>query len=176
VTAEQVPLEQTCGRARVVDVRQLVGTVDRQHWPASPEITVAELKAFETRSGKFQAGDIVIFRSGHNDRFFKPLPEGSACLADPLNGKQEGWPAPGPEAILYLAGQGIRCVATDGPALGGTDPRRALFTYWALAGSSMVGVEFLIGVGQIPDEAYFVFAPVKIRDCHGGPGRALAFH
>jgi kynurenine formamidase len=176
VTAEQVPLEQTCGRARVVDVRHLVGTVDRKEWPASPEITVAELKKFESRSGKFQDGDIVIFRSGHNDRFFKPMPEGSACLADPLNGKQEGWPAPGPEAILYLAGQGIRCVATDGPTLGGAEPRRALFTYWALAGSGMVGVEFLIGVGQIPDEAYFVFAPVKIRDCHGGPGRALAFY
>jgi kynurenine formamidase len=77
---------------------------------------------------------------------------------------------------MYLAEKGIRCVATDGPTLGGTEPGRALFTYWALAGSGMVGVEFLIGVGQVPDEAYFVFAPVKIRDCHGGPGRALAFY
>jgi len=175
VTAEQVALEQTCGRARVVDVRHLAGTIDRKNWPASPEITVAELQAFESRAGQFLPGDIVIFRSGHNDRFFKPLPEGSACFADPLNGKQEGWPAPGPEAVLYLAGRGIRCVATDGPTLGGAAPQRALFTYWAMAGSGMVGVEFLIGVGQVPDEAYFVFAPVKIRDCHGGPGRALAF-
>ena len=46
-------------------------------------------------------------------------------MADPLNGKSEGWPAPGPEAIVYLAGKGIRCVATDGPTLGGASPNRS---------------------------------------------------
>jgi kynurenine formamidase len=38
----------------------------------------------------------------------------------------------------------------------------------------MVGVEFLIGVGKVPKEPYFIFAPVKVRGCHGGPGRAIA--
>ncbi|HEY2251106.1 MAG TPA: cyclase family protein, partial [Planctomycetaceae bacterium] len=175
VTAEQVPLAQTCGRARVIDVKHLVGTTAEKNWPASPEITVDELKKFESREGEFKTGDVVIFFSGHNDKHFKPLPEGSACMADPLNGKSEGWPAPGPEAIMYLAGKGIRCVATDGPSLGGVEPKRALFTYWALGSKGLAGVEFLIGAGQIPKEAYFVFAPVKIRDCHGGPGRAIAF-
>ena len=175
VTAEQVPLAQTCGRARVIDVKHLVGTTEEKNWPASPEITVEDLKKFEARDGDFKAGDVVIFFSGHNDKHFKPLGEGSACLADPLNGKREGWPAPGPDAVMYLAGKGIRCVATDGPTLGGVSPQRALFTYWALGSKGIVGVEFLIGAGQIPTEAYFVFAPVKIRDCHGGPGRALAF-
>ncbi len=92
-------------------------------------------------------------------------------MADPLNGKSEGWPAPGPEAIVYLAGKGIRCVATDGPTLGGVEPKRALMTYWALGSKGMVGVEFLTGVGKLPEEAYFMFAAVKIRGCHGGPGR-----
>jgi hypothetical protein len=31
----------------------------------------------------------------------------------PLQGKAEGWPAPGPDAILYLKSKGIRCVASD---------------------------------------------------------------
>jgi kynurenine formamidase len=159
----------------VIDVKHLVGTTAEKNWPASPEITVDELKKFESREGEFKTGDVVIFFSGHNDKHFKPLPEGSACMADPLNGKSEGWPAPGPEAIMYLAGKGIRCVATDGPSLGGVEPKRALFTYWALGSKGLAGVEFLIGAGQIPKEAYFVFAPVKIRDCHGGPGRAIAF-
>ena len=176
VTAEQVPLSQTCGRARVIDVKHLVGTTDQKNWPASPQITVDDLKKFETREGEFKVGDVVIFFGGHNDQHFKPLPDGSACMADPLNGKSEGWPAAGPDAIVYLAGKGIRCVATDGPTLGGVSLKQALFTYWALGSTGMAGVEFLIGAGQIPKEAYFVFAPVKIRDCHGGPGRAIAFY
>lgn len=176
VTAEQVPLTQTCGPARVVDVRRLVGTTDRATWPASPEITVEALKEFERQQGDLKAGDIVIFYCGHSDAHFKPLPEGATCMADPLNGKSEGWPAPGPEAIVYLAKKGIRCVATDGPTLGGAASKRALMTYWALGTNGMVGIEFLTGVGKLPRNAYFVFAPVKIRGCHGGPGRALAFH
>lgn len=174
-TAEQVPLSQTCGRARVIDVRHLVGSIEKTSWPASPEITVGELQKFEQQDGDLKPGDIVIFHSGHTDKYFKPFPDGLACMADPLNGKSEGWPAPGPDAIVYLAKKGIRCIATDGPTLGGTAPKRALMTYWAMGTKGIVGVEFLTDVGKLPKEAYFLFAPVKIRDCHGGPGRALAF-
>jgi len=176
VTAEQIPLTQTCGRARVMDLTHLVGTTSEKDWPASPEITVDELKKFEEREGNLQAGDIVIFQCGHVDKYFKPLPEGAACMADPLNGKSEGWPAPGPDAIVYLAKKGIRCVATDGPTLGGVEPKRALMTYWAMGTKDMVGVEFLTNVGKLSKDSYFVFAPVKVRDCHGGPGRAIAFY
>ena len=38
----------------------------------------------------------------------------------------------------------------------------------------MVGVEYLTNLGPVPDGAYFLFAAVKIRDGHGGPGRAIA--
>ena len=38
------------------------------------------------------------------------------------------------------------------------------------------GVEFLVNVGKIPTNAYFLFAAVKIRDCHGGPGRAMVLY
>jgi len=118
----------------------------------------------------------VIFRSGHVDRHLKPLPEGLACMADPLNGKSEGWPALGPDAVVYLAEKGIRCVGTDGPTLGGVDERRALMTYWALGSRGMVGVEFLTNLDRLPAGAYFLFAPVKIQGCHGGPGRAVALY
>ena len=97
-------------------------------------------------------------------------------MSDPLNGKSEGWPAPGPEAILYLAEKGIRCVATDGPTLGGVDPKRALWTYWTLGNKGMAGVEFLTNIEKLPEKAYFLFAAVKIRGCHGGPGRAIALY
>ncbi|HVA46021.1 MAG TPA: cyclase family protein [Pirellulales bacterium] len=176
VTAEQVPLSQTCGRARVIDVRPLIGTTDQSQWPRSPEITVAQIRSYEERHGDLPPGDIVLFRSDYTDDNFRSLPEGQAFMADPLNGKREGWPALGAEAVVYLAKKGIRCVGTDGPTLGGVGPRQACFTYWALGSNGMLGVEFLTNLGKLPEGAYFLFAAIKIRDCHGGPGRAIALY
>jgi kynurenine formamidase len=176
VTTEKVSIAQTCGPARVIDVRDLAGTTRRDDWPASPEITAAEIKKWEKKNGELKEGDIVLFRSGWTDRYYRPLPEGNAFMEGPLNGKSEGWPAPGPEAILYLAGKGIRCVGTDAPSLGGAGEKRALMTYWALGDKGMVGVEFLSNLGGLSGEAYFLFAAIKIKGCHGGPGRAIALY
>lgn len=131
LTTEQVPLDWTCGTVRVVDVRSLVGSTTVGNWPASPEITPAHVQAYEQDNGALNAGDVVLFRTGHLDKFFKPLPHDSGVWSDPLLGKSEGWPAPGPDTIAYLKSKGIRCVATDAPDLGGVDFKRALFTYWA---------------------------------------------
>jgi kynurenine formamidase len=40
----------------------------------------------------------------------------------------------------------------------------------------MIAIEFLTNLDQVPAPAYFLFAAPKIRDCHGGPGRALAIY
>ena len=176
ITTEKVPLSQTCGPARVIDVRHLAGSTDPRSWPASPEITIADIEKDEKEHGELKAGDVVIFHSGWSDRYCQPMPLGKACMEDPLNGKCEGWPAPGPAAVFHLAKKGIRCVATDAPTLGGVEPGRALMTYWALGGREMAGVEFLTHVGELPREAYFLFAAVKIRGGHGGHGRAIALY
>jgi kynurenine formamidase len=118
---------------------------------------------------------VVVFRSGWSDEFYRPLPTGEKCQADPLNGKAEGWPALTAEGVMYLAERGVSCVGTDAPTLGGVHETRALQTYWALGTRGMVGVEFLTNLGALKSGQYFVFAPVKVRDCHGGPGRAIAF-
>jgi kynurenine formamidase len=176
LTTEKVPIGQTCGPARVIDVAHRLGTTDSKSWPASPEITVDDIQREETRHGELQPGDIVIFHSGWSDRYCRPFPAGKACLDDPLNGRSEGWPALGPEAVTYLAKKGIRCVATDAPTLGGVEPKRALMTYWALGSRGMAGVEYLTNLARMPQGAYFLFAAVKIQGCHGGPGRAIALH
>lgn len=178
MTTDKVPIDWTCGPVRVVDVQHLVGSTEPRSWPSSPEITVDHLKAHEKAHGPLRPGDIVLFHTGHLDRNFRPQPNDSSVWSDPLQGKSEGWPAPGPDAIVYLKSRGIRCVATDAPDLGGVDSKRALMTYWALGSREMVGVEFLHNVGQIPKtkDVYFLFAAVKIRDCHGGPGRAIVLY
>lgn len=177
LTTEQIPIEWTCGEARVIDVRSLVGTTRPADWPVSPEITVEHVKSYERAAGALRPGDVVIFRTGHNDAHLRQQPNDAGEWLDPLQGKSEGWPAPGPEVIVYLKEKGIRCVASDAPDLGGVDPRRALMTYWALGSREMVGVEFLVNVEKIPPQGgYFLFAAVKVRDCHGGPGRAIVLY
>jgi kynurenine formamidase len=177
LTTEKVPLEWTCGEARVIDVQSLAGTTKQRDWPMSPEVTVEHIKTYERNTRELRAGDVVIFQTGHNDKHLRPEPANSGMWLDPLSGKTEGWPAPGPDAIVYLKEKGIRCVASDAPDLGGVDPRRALMTYWALGSLEMVGVEMLVNVEKIPAKgAYFLFAAVKIRNCHGGPGRAIVLY
>ncbi|MEX2113309.1 MAG: cyclase family protein [Pirellulales bacterium] len=176
MTTEQVPLDWTCGPVRVIDVRSLVGSTSAKDWPLSPEITPALVQANEKQHGDLQPGDVVLFQTGHLDRTFQPRPHDANVWSGPLLGKSEGWPAPGPDAIVYLKSKGIRCVASDAPDLGGVDQKRALMTYWALGSREMVGVEFLHHVGQVPADGYFLFAPLKIRDCHGGPGRAIVLY
>ena len=139
-------------------------------------ISTAWIQSDEQKSGSLKPGDVVLFQTGHLDRHLKPSPDDSGLWSDPLSGKSEGWPAPDADAIQYLKRKGIRCVATDAPDLGGVNPKQALMTYWALGSNEMVGVEFLYHVHQIPRGGYFLFAPLKIRDCHGGPGRAIVLN
>ncbi len=176
MTTEQVPISWSCGEARVIDVRSLVGSTKSLQWPTSPEITIEHIEAYEKQQGALNAGDVVVFYTGHVERYLKPSPADSPLWQDPLKGKSEGWPAPGPETVFHLKKKGIRCIGTDAPDLGGVDPRRALMTYWALGSNEMVGVEFLVNVGAVPEKAYFLFAAVKVRDCHGGPGRAIVLY
>lgn len=177
MTAEQVPIEWTCGDVRVLDLRKLAGSTDPSRWPDSPEVTPEHIQSFERATRPLAAGEVVVLFTGYLDKYFKAAPNDKQVWQQPLDGKSEGWPALGPQAVLYLHSKGIRCVATDAPDLGGVQSKRALMTYWALGSRQMVGVEFLHNVGSIPASGgYFLFAALKIRDCHGGPGRAIVLY
>ena len=178
VTVEKVPVSQTSGWLRVIDVRGLAGSSDRSKWPASPEIRSAHVAEYEKKNGALKPGEIVVFQTGHSQRCVpsEKDPKATGCLDDPVNGRSEGWPAPGPEVIVYLAGKGIRAVGIDAPTLGGVEPRRALMTYWALGSKGMAGIEYLTNLKQLPGKAYLLFAAIKVRDAHGSPGRALALY
>ena len=84
MTTEKVPLDWTCGEARVINVRKLVGSTTKKSWPASPEITVEHIKEFEAKQGALVKGDVVIFETGHVDKYFKPEPADTALWGDQL--------------------------------------------------------------------------------------------
>jgi len=181
LTTEKIPIDWTCGFTRVIDVRKLSGSTDRGSWPASPMITVEHIQASEKQSGVLQAGQVVLFQTGVLDRYMALPPDKNGELGvglwnDAYSRKAEGWPALSAEAVVYLHSKGIRCVGTDAPDLGGVNPKDALMTYWALGSKQMVGVEFLCQLDRIPKNAYFLFAALKIQNCHGGPGRAIVLY
>jgi kynurenine formamidase len=180
-TTEKVPLDWTCGSARVIDVMKLQGTTNESTWPASPMITPEWIQAAEKVEGGLKQGDVVLFRTGYLDRYLNSTPDkagqiGATMWSDAYKGKSEGWPALSADAVVYLQSKGIRCVATDAPNLGGVDEKSALMTYWALGSRDMVGIEYLVNLNQVPKNAYFLFAALKIADCHGGPGRAIVLY
>ena len=89
-------------------------------------------------------------------------------LKGPLDGKSEGWPAPAPEVVQYLAGKGVRHIAIDAPSMGSVNPKEAAMTYWAGANAGIVFSEFLIGAAQLPPTGAFdIFLQPEDR----GPSR-----
>jgi kynurenine formamidase len=179
-TIEQTPLVDLMGPAHVIDVRGLVGTTKPGDLPRSPVITLDFVKAHEAKTRPIRAGDVVLFRSGHSDRHFKRFPEApelDGTFAAPLAGKAEGWPTPTPEVIAYLAEKGVRCLGTDGPTLGGVDAEHALMVNWMAASRHLPVVEFLTNLQALEErDAYFLFAPIKIRGARAGYGRALGLY
>ncbi|RMF91442.1 MAG: hypothetical protein D6736_05170 [Nitrospinota bacterium] len=177
MTSDKVPIHYFMGPARVINVQYLVGTTDPKDWPASPEITVDDIKAHEKLYGPIKAGEVVLFHTGHTDAHFRAFERGrpDMTIKAPLDGLAEGWPAPTPEAIRYLAQKGVKHVGIDAPDMGSVDQAAATMTHWVAANEGMIFTEFLIGVGQLPPTgAFYVFLNPKIENNHGGPGRAIA--
>jgi kynurenine formamidase len=172
------PLERMMGPAHVVDVRDLVGTASfTAGKPAGPLVTRAILER-HARTRPFRPGEAVLFQTGHTDRTFRPmppLPEQDACLAMPMAGTAEGWPAVAADALAYLAEQGVGLIGTDAPSLSGVDPALAQQLDWFAASRELTVVAMLTGLEAIADrEAFFLFAPIKIAGTRGGYGRGLA--
>jgi kynurenine formamidase len=178
IRTDQADLAQLMGPAHVVDVRGLRDAggfaTDK---PAGPVINRAFLEEHEAKR-PFLPGEVVIFWSGYSDDRLRPLPAAPGkddMFLAPLAGETEGWPQPTPEAVLWLAKRGIRCLGTDGPTLGGVDASESRSIDWMAATHDMAVVEYLTNVGEIAGhDAFFLFAPVKIAGTRGGYGRAIA--
>lgn len=177
---EMIPLDSMMGQAHLVDV-QSVWSSDtfKAGTPSSPRIT-REFLENHSKKRPFKRGEVVLFFSGYTDSRLKPIPSApdkDNFFVNPLEGKTQGWAAPTPEALAYLAEAGIRCVGTDAPTLGGVDPENSMFVDWKAASLGFVVIECLTNLKSIEGkDAYFIFSPIKIEGTRGGYGRALALY
>jgi isatin hydrolase len=178
MTGDKYPLENQMGPAVVIDVRSIV---DKAPNAKSPLITVDMIKADEAKNGEIKQGDVVIFYSGYDDKYYKPFPEGNRLAWDPIvAGTAPAWPAPDPDAVEYLAKKGVRHLAIDSPSMGpwgfeyqGRPMAQMTHVNFLKYGGSWT--EFCRNVGQLPARgAYFISLSTKIVDISGGLTRAIA--
>ncbi|MFK7941555.1 MAG: cyclase family protein [Paracoccaceae bacterium] len=178
LTGDKYPVDRMMGPAVVVDVSSIL---DKADGGKSPLITVDMIKADEAANGEISAGDVVVFYSGYDDAYYKPFPEGNRLAWDPLvKGNVPGWPAPTPEAVMYLAGKGVTHLAADSPSMGpighsweGKPMAQMTHVKFLETGGSWT--EFLRNVGELPARgAYFISLSAKIVDMSGGLTRAIA--
>jgi kynurenine formamidase len=167
-TIEQLPLEQLMGPAAVVDVRHLIDAApagEQTRLAASPVITADLLRDWEAEHGDFEPGEVVLFRTGWSDRYYRPIPEGF--------GYDRSHPAPGEDAIVHLHERGVRHIGIDARGIGLMQDDYT--PHWAALGRGMVATENLTNLGELPVRgAFFVFLPHKFAGATGGLGRAIA--
>ena len=169
VTIEQLPLQQLMGPAAVVDVRALIDAAsagETTNLRESPVITAELLREWEAEHGPFEPGEIVLFRTGWSDRYYRPLPDGFRY--------DRSHPAPGEDAIVHLHERGVRHIGIDARGIGLMQDDHT--PHWAALGRGMVATENLTNLGALPVRgAFFVFLPHKFEGATGGLGRAIAF-
>lgn len=180
MTGDKYPVDRMMGPAVVVDVSAIL---DQAEGGQSPLITVEMIQADEAANGEIQAGDVVLFYSGYDDKYYQPFPEGNRLAWDPLvNGNVPGWPAPTPEAVIYLAEKGVTHLAIDSPSMGPigfaweeNGKPMAQMTHVKFLEKGGSWTEFCRNIGQLPARgAYFISLSAKIVDMSGGLTRAIA--
>jgi len=168
MTNDKIPVEWFCGPLKVVDVGLMEGTAGPGKRPSVGPQAILD---FEKAHGKIQPGDVVLMRTGYDDKYYLPFPEGSRCVADVLGGKAEGWPAPNPEFVNLLADRGVKNYVADIPSMGGED---WFATHVVGLSRGMIYIEMVMNTADLPNTGgFFIYLPPKTIGS-GMAGRAIA--
>lgn len=170
-SSEKIDLSKLIGPAAVVDLRHLDGEAENG---ASPAITVAQLEAWEEEHGRFEAGEVVLLLTGWTDEHYVRGEDGRAFLHEPVVlQSRPAWPAPEPDAAIFLHERGVTTVGIDAPSVGSAEEGNEV--HRAGLSREMAFIEGLTNLGRLPARgASFVFLPLKIAVASGAPGRAIA--
>jgi len=171
ITGEKVPVWQFCGEACVIDLTE---HRDEAAPGASFLIGPEHVRAWELKHRPLGPGDVVCFRTGYTDAFYKPFPEGERFVSDALRKKAPGWAGPKPETMTYLADRGVMTLAIDSASMGPI-PDLAAATHQAGGSRGMVWVECATNLGSLPATGAFVaLLPAKHAGGSGGECRLIA--
>jgi kynurenine formamidase len=169
-SSEKIDLSKLIGPAAVVDLRHLDGEAEDG---ASPAITVAHLEAWEGEHGQLEPGEVVILHTGWSKHYVRGE-EGRAFLHEPVVlQSRPAWPAPEPEAAIFLHERGVTTIGIDAPSVGSAEEGNEV--HRAGLSREMAFIEGLTNLERLPARgASFIFLPLKIAVASGAPGRAIA--
>lgn len=171
VTGEKVPAWQFCGEACVIDLtKHRDDAAPGESFLIGPE----HVREWELAHRPVGPGDVVCFRTGYTDAYYKPFPAGERFVSAALRKQAPGWAAPKPETMSYLADRGVTTLAIDGASMGPL-PNLAVATHRAGSNRGMVWVECATNLGSLPATGAFVaILPAKHAGGSGGECRFLA--
>ena len=165
-TADQIPLPQLVGPARVIDVRQAAS--------ANPDylLAPADIAAYEEAHGQIARGDIVLIHTGWGARY----PDAKRYLGSDVRGRVENlhFPGIGAEAARLLVERGVDAVGLDTASLD-HGPSTDFIAHQILNGANIPGFENVANLDRLPPEGATVIAlPMKIAGGSGAPCRIVA--
>jgi hypothetical protein len=105
LTCDRVPIWQWLGEVVKIDARPIL---DQAKNGESPIITKEMVQAAERAHRSLQPGDAVLYWSGYDDRYDKPMPDGARLIVSPFEGKTPAWPAPDFDASEYVGSKVCR--------------------------------------------------------------------
>ena len=164
-SAERVPLERLIGPVVVLDVSAKAAR------DADYRVSAADVREFEAKHGRIEAGTRVLVRTGWSRRW----PDATAYLGHATDATKLHFPSYGAEAARLLVEErevallGIDTASIDyGPA--------ADFPVHRLAAAANIpGLENLARLEALPPRGAILIAlPMKIEGGSGGPTRVVA--
>ena len=166
-SADQIPLDRLMGPTVVLDVSAQAA--------ADPDyrLSVADVRAWESRHGGIPAGSIVLLRTGWSARW----PDAKRYLGDdtPGDASRLHFPGYGADAARVLVeGRRVAVLGADTASLD-HGPSKDFIVHQIANGANVPGLENLANLQELPETGAIVIAlPMKIAGGSGGPLRAVA--
>lgn len=154
-TIEQVDVQQLTGRGRCLDMSHLAENAD---------ITREMIAAWEAEHGEILAQDIVIFRTGYDEKW-RCRPHQAAFL--------QNWPGLSGEGAQYLIDKGVTVFGTDAMSLDRYS-NEAHPAHLAVLGADCLIIENLANLRSLPTAFIFMALPLRIKGASASPIRAVA--
>jgi kynurenine formamidase len=169
-TVDQLPLDQLTGNAIVVDVSA------KALKDADYQITVADLKAWETTHGRMPKSVILLLRTG----FARHWPEAKKYLGTAEKGAEAveklHFPGLHPDTARWLvAERDLKAIGLDTASID-YGQSKLFESHRVLFEKSIPAFENVAALDQLPAAgAYVVALPMKIKGGSGGPLRIIAW-
>ena len=185
LTCDKVPIWQWLGEVVKVDARQIL---DQAKNGESPIVTKEMVQAAERGHRPLQPGDAVLYWSGYDDKYDKPMPEGARLIVSPFEGKTPAWPAPDFDASEYVGSKGVRVMGIDSPSMGAFGPPRyvnkgpessfqnplAIESHLGHFKFGAVHTEGLMALDRVPNGSLYITLTPKHKGSPTGESRSVA--